>query len=124
MLQESFEKAGHWLFKWRSYLPIAMLGIIFLGMRDFEYFGQSHRLDQNWEFFCLTISFFGLAIRMYTIGYVPRGTSGGRIKYHRHLFYRQASPLFGQFLDWDGYLTVFSSLVDEFNLHFDILALL
>ena len=36
----------------------------------------SYLLDRLWEIFCLLISFFGLAIRVITAGYVPKGTSG------------------------------------------------
>jgi hypothetical protein len=36
----------------------------------------SYLLDRLWEIFCLLISFFGLAIRVITAGYAPKGTSG------------------------------------------------
>jgi len=74
-LKEEFEKVGTWLFRWRSYLPLLLAGIIFNGMRNFEYPGNSHYWDRVWEIFCLSISFFGLAIRSYTIGHTPHGTS-------------------------------------------------
>ena len=75
-LREEFEKNGNWLFRWRSYLPLAMLGLLLLALRDYRYPGNSQRLDDLWEICCLTISFFGLAIRVYTIGCTPSGTSG------------------------------------------------
>jgi hypothetical protein len=33
-------------------------------------------MDLVWEIICLTISLLGLGIRMYTLGFVPKGTSG------------------------------------------------
>jgi hypothetical protein len=36
----------------------------------------SDLLGRYWETFCLLISFFGLAIRVITAGYAPKGTSG------------------------------------------------
>jgi protein-S-isoprenylcysteine O-methyltransferase Ste14 len=74
-LKEEFEKVGNWLFRWRSYLPLFLAGIILTGMRNFEYPGNSHYLDRVWELLCLAISFLGLAMRSYTIGHAPKGTS-------------------------------------------------
>lgn len=75
-LRETLRKHGNWLFRWRSYLPLISIGIIMLGMRDYEYLGHSHRLDQLWELLCLAISFLGLGMRIYTVGHIPKGTSG------------------------------------------------
>lgn len=75
-LKQEFEKAGNWLFRWRSYLPLFVLAIALIGMKDFTYFDGDHDLDLIWESFCLTISFIGLAVRVFVAGYVPEGTSG------------------------------------------------
>ena len=74
-LREEFERMGNWLFRWRSYLPLLLAGIILIEMRNFSYPGYSHRWDQIWEIICLTISSFGLGIRLYTVAYTPKGTS-------------------------------------------------
>lgn len=79
-LREEFENSGNWLFRWRSYLPIAGLAIILLAFREYEYPGNSETLDHIWEVVCLLVSFFGLAIRAYTIGHAPGGTSGRNTK--------------------------------------------
>ncbi len=79
-LKEDFEETGNFLFKWRSYLPLLLFPILLLGMKHFEYMGQSHRLDQLWEVVCLFVSFFGLGIRIFTIGYAPHRTSGRNTK--------------------------------------------
>jgi protein-S-isoprenylcysteine O-methyltransferase Ste14 len=82
-LRHNFEKAGNWLFRWRSYLPLGMLGLMLIIIQDFTYIGNSHQLDMLWEGLCLTISLFGFGIRIYTIGHVPKGTSGRNTKAQR-----------------------------------------
>jgi len=79
-LREEFERTGNWFFRWRSYLPLAVIAIFLLALRDYEYPGHSERLDHLWEAFCLIVSFFGLGIRIFTIGYTPKGTSGRNTK--------------------------------------------
>lgn len=80
--REELEKQGKWLFRWRSYLPLLVIPIVFIALRNSEYlentFGDT--ADRVYEGFCLTISFAGLMIRCITVGYVPRGTSGRNTK--------------------------------------------
>jgi protein-S-isoprenylcysteine O-methyltransferase Ste14 len=68
--------AGQWLFRRRSYLPLALLVVVLPAFRGFSYPFGSHSYDLIWEMICLSISLLGLAIRAFTIGYVPKGTSG------------------------------------------------
>ena len=75
-LREEFENTGNWLFRWRSYSPLIMIGIILLAMRDYQPSEHREVLDYLWEGVCLLVSFFGLGIRMFTTGHTPRGTSG------------------------------------------------
>ncbi len=75
-LREEFESNGTWLFRWRSYLPLLLIALFLLALRDYHYPGYSEQLDDLWEGVCLAISFFGLGIRAFTVGYAPRGTSG------------------------------------------------
>lgn len=75
-LKEKMQMIGNWLFRWRSYPPLLVLGLALVGMRDFSYLGNSHTWDLVWEGFCLAVSFFGLGVRSFVIGYVPEGTSG------------------------------------------------
>jgi len=79
-LREEFERTGNWLFRWRSYLPLVVIGIVLLALREYEYPGHSESLDHLWEVLCLIVSFFGLGIRIFTIGYSPKGTSGRNTK--------------------------------------------
>ncbi len=75
-LQEEFERSGSWLFQWRSYLPLALIGVVLMAMREYHYPGGNETLDHLWEGFCLVMSFFGLGIRVATVGYTPNATSG------------------------------------------------
>ncbi|MFT4678747.1 MAG: protein-S-isoprenylcysteine O-methyltransferase Ste14 [Gammaproteobacteria bacterium] len=77
-LIEEFDKSGNWLFRWRSFLPLALYLlaaiIIFNGLDTIDH------TDPYWIGTCLAISMFGLLIRSITIGYTPRGTSGRNTK--------------------------------------------
>jgi protein-S-isoprenylcysteine O-methyltransferase Ste14 len=75
-LIEEFESTGHWLFRWRSYLPLATVAFVLGGVGYFKYPYGSHLLDELWEALCLLISFCGLALRALTIGHAASRTSG------------------------------------------------
>lgn len=74
-LREEFEVSGNWLFRWRSYLPLILIGIFLFEMRTFEPPGDES-VDFLWEILCLTVSLFGFFIRILVIGHAPAGTSG------------------------------------------------
>src|SRR4030042_5681865 len=78
-MQEDFVNSGHWLVRWRRYLPLMLMGIMLMAMSEYEYPGHSKWLDHLWEAFCLFICFLGLSIRIFTIGHTPKGTSGRNI---------------------------------------------
>lgn len=75
-LHEEMVREGNLLFRWRSYLPLLFLAVLLPQMRGFAYPRGSHALHTAWECACLAVSFLGLCVRAYTIGTVPRGTSG------------------------------------------------
>lgn len=80
MLKKKFIQSGEWLFKWRSYLPSVLVLIIIPGFLNFNYPLNSYKAHLLWDIVCLLISFFGLFIRCYAIGYVPKRTSGRNTK--------------------------------------------
>ena len=57
-------------------MPLVMAGLFILGQRQAVLSRHGEALDQAWEVICLGISFIGLAIRAYVIGYAPKRTSG------------------------------------------------
>ena len=76
-LKEEFEATGNWLFRWRSYLPLFILPVLLIALRDSEYFERtgSGFAQRLWEILCLMLSFVGLGIRSFVVAYTPRGTS-------------------------------------------------
>jgi protein-S-isoprenylcysteine O-methyltransferase Ste14 len=75
-LRNQLEENGSWLFRHRSYLPIAAIPVFLGFLPSFTYLGANHGLNEAWQMFCLLISFVGLAIRIATVGRAPIGTSG------------------------------------------------
>lgn len=73
-LVHEFENSGNWLFKRRSWLPVIMVvaGIIvmYLGNR------QAIIFDMRDELIFLGVSIFGQIIRILTVGFTPKNTSG------------------------------------------------
>jgi protein-S-isoprenylcysteine O-methyltransferase Ste14 len=73
-LVHEFENSGNWLFRRRSWLPVFIIlaGILtmYLGNR------QAILFDLRDEMIFLGVSLFGQLIRIFTVGYAPRNTSG------------------------------------------------
>ena len=73
-LIHEFENSGNWLFRRRSWLPVFMIvaGIImmYLGNR------QAILFDLRDEMIFLAVSLAGELIRIFTVGYAPKNTSG------------------------------------------------
>ena len=81
-LAEELERQGTWLFRWRSYLPVVILPIMLVALRDSEYLERvlGDFADDVWEGFCIALSCAGLGIRCIVVGYAPKGTSGRNAK--------------------------------------------
>ncbi len=75
-LQEEFEKTGEYFFRWRSYLPLVMAVLFILALAQFRYPFADRRLDLAWDAGCLAVALLGQVVRFFTVGFVPRGTSG------------------------------------------------
>lgn len=73
-LVHEFERSGNWLFRRRSWLPVflvaAGIAVMYLTNR------QAIIFDLHDELIFLGISLFGEAIRIFTVGFAPRNTSG------------------------------------------------
>jgi protein-S-isoprenylcysteine O-methyltransferase Ste14 len=73
-LGHEFENSGNWLFRRRSWLPVFMIiaGIMmmYLGNR------QAIIFDMRDELIFLGVSLFGELIRIFTVGFAPKNTSG------------------------------------------------
>jgi len=78
-LIEEFDKSGNWLFRWRSFLPLALYVLAFLVI----WFGDTSHVPHdefNWSMICLGVCLFGQLIRAITIGFTPKSTSGRNTK--------------------------------------------
>lgn len=73
-LVHDFENSGNWLFKRRSWLPVFIIAggilMMYLGNR------QSILYDMRDELIFLGVSLFGEVIRILTVGFTPKNTSG------------------------------------------------
>lgn len=81
-LIEEYIKAGNWFFKYRSYLPVTLFILYYVGLiqvdKSLELFQQI-----NWLVFCFSISLLGQFIRIVSVGKVPIGTSGRNTKHQK-----------------------------------------
>jgi protein-S-isoprenylcysteine O-methyltransferase Ste14 len=75
-LRDHFESSGAWLFRWRSYLPVMLFGIVLFGMRDFDYPAETHSGPAAWAYLCLGVGLAGLVVRALTCGCAYPSTSG------------------------------------------------
>lgn len=80
-LQEEIEAQGNFLFRHRSYFPLILLVIEFLVFFQTEIHKKNYPIENPfinsyYKYICLLVSFFGLFIRIYTVGHTPANTSG------------------------------------------------
>ena len=79
-LRQELETQGSWLFRYRSFLPLI---VIFIGLAVFietNWNRSASECSPYYEIICLVISMFGLGIRIYTVGFTPKNTSGRNTK--------------------------------------------
>jgi protein-S-isoprenylcysteine O-methyltransferase Ste14 len=108
-LREEMESTGHWLFRWRSYLPLALLALV-LAVVWTGVDAHARSWYPEWLAFCLAVAVAGLVIRALTVAHVPAGTSGrqtsGQVAEHLNtggMYSLVRHPLYvGNFLMWLG----------------------
>ncbi len=78
MISDIIARQGTLLFRWRSYALLIFLPLAFMVVIRPEpvevTFGET--VDLAWEIACLLIAFVGLGVRIVTIGFTPKNTSG------------------------------------------------
>jgi protein-S-isoprenylcysteine O-methyltransferase Ste14 len=75
-LIDEFERVGDRFFRWRSYLPLFMALMFLAALLSQPSRVANPAVQVVWELSCLAVSLAGLAIRFFTAGFAPRGTSG------------------------------------------------
>jgi protein-S-isoprenylcysteine O-methyltransferase Ste14 len=78
-LVHELERSGNWLFKRRSWLPVALVAC---GLVVMYYVNRQGILfDSTEEIIFLSVSLFGELIRILTVGFAPGNTSGRNTSY-------------------------------------------
>lgn len=69
---------GEWLFRWRGILPAVLVVLLLVALREAPVFEPSepHWVDSSLHVLALLVCGLGLVIRGYTVGTVPKRTSG------------------------------------------------
>ena len=70
---------GNVLFRWRSYIPIAILLAalaVYVNTQFKIEEGITNPLPFSFDLICLAVATLGLLIRIYTVGHTPKNTSG------------------------------------------------
>lgn len=83
MLSDTIADQGDRLFRWRSYVllglaPLGVYAIISSPEPIGAVFGVA--AGRAWDVGCIALAFLGLAIRAFTVGHTPEGTSGRNTK--------------------------------------------
>jgi len=80
-LQEEMELQGNWLFTRRGSLPLLILAVgivtfIVHGSHSTGFFKSHPVIEMYYQVSCFLVSLLGLFIRIYTVGFTPKNTSG------------------------------------------------
>jgi protein-S-isoprenylcysteine O-methyltransferase Ste14 len=78
LIREALREQGEALFRLRSSLPLLLLPLAALALRDSEWLERSYgdAVDDCYDWLCVGISGVGLALRVAVAGCVPRRSSG------------------------------------------------
>lgn len=105
LLRDKLEKTGDLLFRYRSHLPLFLVVLLVLERRHFHSIANNGFIDACFELFCLMVSLGGFLIRVYTVAYSRRGTSG-----------RNTRGQWAQSLNTDGLYSIFRNPLYAGNL--------
>jgi protein-S-isoprenylcysteine O-methyltransferase Ste14 len=110
MIVAELPRQGDFLFRHRSYIPLVLLIPVAIALARLDRTGLFPDSHEWWAFLCFVVSSVGLLVRIMTVGFVPRGTSGRNSKSQvavvlntTGLYSIVRHPLYvGNFLMWLG----------------------
>lgn len=74
-ITDTLVHSGHWLFRRRSYLPLALFVPVLAELWTTP--GAAERAREPvWAGACLAVNLLGLTVRLLAVGHAPQGTSG------------------------------------------------
>lgn len=78
LLHEKIGSSGGLLFRWRSYVILIFLPLLAIALSQGEAVERiaGDAAEEFYEIFCLALVLGGLALRAFTVGFVPARTSG------------------------------------------------
>jgi protein-S-isoprenylcysteine O-methyltransferase Ste14 len=82
-LRQHFATCGHWLFRWRSVLPVVLVAPLVVALSPFTRLHGNTPVPWYGQVLCLSVSAAGLAVRVLVAGFVPAKTSGRNTKRQR-----------------------------------------
>ncbi len=78
MIRDIIQKQGEVIFRYRGYIPLFILPVMLFVLQDSEWielqFGDL--VDDVYDWACFGISMAGIVLRVATVGFLPRRTSG------------------------------------------------
>lgn len=74
-LTDRFLRDGDWLFRWRSYFPLALVPLLVGGVLVDPGPFATRQAERLWEACALLVALAGLAVRIWAVGTAPAGTS-------------------------------------------------
>jgi protein-S-isoprenylcysteine O-methyltransferase Ste14 len=83
-LQEQLKRQGDYLFKYRGYLPIIFLVFALVARGHYIHYGSNNSavissISTFMESIALYVGLFGVLLRLYTVDFTPKNTSGRNI---------------------------------------------
>jgi protein-S-isoprenylcysteine O-methyltransferase Ste14 len=78
MLKHTMARQGAWFFRWRSYLPFVFIpfGVAAFIQSGWVTASYGHTVEDGVDVFCLFVSLLGLSLRIATVGFAAKRTSG------------------------------------------------
>lgn len=77
-LYQKMIKDGHQMFRLRGFIPLLLIAPMILALKESTYLEAmvGDTLEDVWVLICFMISLAGLALRCFTVGFIPGSTSG------------------------------------------------